>query len=85
MIGIRPHLGIQLRELFDLKFVINGKVVSLHKVIKYVKRSKSSSDDFNAKQTKHSIDIHHPFYIFESTNFGMRMIIYLHVQTMKDT
>ena len=74
MIGIGPHL----RELFDLK-LINGKVVSLHKVIKYVKRSKSSFDDFNAKQTKHSIDIHHPFYIFESTNFGMRMIIYLHV------
>ena len=29
------------RYLFDLKFVINGKGISLHKEIKYMKRNKS--------------------------------------------
>ena len=34
-----------------LNFVINQKVISLHKEIKYMKRSKSSFDDFSAKHT----------------------------------
>ena len=37
--------------MFVLNFVINGKVISLHNEIKYVKRIKSSFDDFSAKQT----------------------------------
>ena len=37
--------------MFDLNFVINGKVIYLHKEIKYVKRSESSFDDFSAKHT----------------------------------
>ena len=43
--------GKQLRDLFDIHFVINGKVKSLHKVNKYVKKSKSSFDDFSVKHT----------------------------------
>ena len=35
--------------MFDLIFLGNGKGVFLHKEIKYVKRSKSSFDDFSAK------------------------------------
>ena len=41
----RPHFK------FCIKFVINGKVISLHRIIQYVKRSKSSFDDFIANQT----------------------------------
>ena len=38
--------------MFDLNFfVINGKVTSLNKVIEYVKKSKSSFDDFSTKHT----------------------------------
>ena len=37
--------------MFDLKNVINGKVISLHKEIRHVKRSKSSYDDFSTKHT----------------------------------
>ena len=40
-----------LRDLFVLNFVISEKVTSLHKVIKYVKRSKYSFHDFSAKHT----------------------------------
>ena len=40
-----------LRGLFVLNFVISGKVTSLPKVIKYVKRSKYSFHDFNANHT----------------------------------
>ena len=41
------------RDLFVLNFVINRKVIPLHvpKVIKYVKRSKSSLNDFSVKHT----------------------------------
>ena len=41
--------GKQLRDLFVLNFVIKGKVISLPKIIKYVKRSKDSFYDFSAK------------------------------------
>ena len=34
---------------FALYLVINGKVISLHKVTKYLKRSKGSFDDFREK------------------------------------
>ena len=37
--------------MFVLNFVISGKVSSLPKVIKYVKRSKYSFHDFSAKHT----------------------------------
>ena len=37
--------------MFDLNFVINVKIISLQKEFKYVKRSKSSFDDFSAKHT----------------------------------
>ena len=40
-----------LRGLFVLNFVISGKVTSLPKVIKYVKRSKYSFHNFSAKHT----------------------------------
>ena len=40
-----------LRGLFVLNFVISGKVTSLNKVMKYVKRSKYSFHDFSAKHT----------------------------------
>ena len=40
-----------LRYLFVLNFVISGKVTSLPKVIKYVKRSKYSFHEFSAKHT----------------------------------
>ena len=43
--------GKQLRDLSDLNFVIHGKVISSHKVNKYVKRNKSSFDDFSVKHT----------------------------------
>ena len=32
-------------------FLINGKFISLHKVIKYVNRNKSFFDEFSAKHT----------------------------------
>ena len=54
---MRPHFNsvfdsqINNRDLFDLNFVINRKVISLHNEIKYVKRSESSFDDFSAKYT----------------------------------
>ena len=55
----------KLRDLFDLNFVINGKVIPFHKVIKYmyVKRGSSSFDDFSAKHSlceplKHLIKSH---------------------------
>ena len=35
--------------MFVLNFVISGKVTSLHNVIKYVKRSKSSFHEFQCK------------------------------------
>ena len=35
--------------MFDLNVVINGKVKSLHKEIRYMKKSKSSFADFRAK------------------------------------
>ena len=41
--------GWKRRDLFDINFVIKGKVISLHKVIKYEKRTKSIFDDFSAK------------------------------------
>ena len=46
------HLQINYSEacLF-LNFIISGKVTSLPKVIKYVKRSKYSFHDFSAKHT----------------------------------
>ena len=44
-------LQINNSDLFDLNFVIKGKVISLHMEIKYVKRSKSSFKDFSAKHT----------------------------------
>ena len=37
------------RDLLDLKFVINRKVISLHKVIKHIKGNKSSFHNFGAK------------------------------------
>ena len=40
-----------MRSLFVLIFVINGKVISLHNEIKYVKRSKSYYNDFCQKHT----------------------------------
>ena len=40
-----------LGDLFDLNFVINRKVLSLHNEIKHVKRSKSSLDDSSTKST----------------------------------
>ena len=42
---MRPHFN----WVFVLNFVISGKVTSLPKVIKYVKRSKYSFHDFSAK------------------------------------
>ena len=55
LIGVATFkIGIQftdklLRYLFVLNFVMSGKVTSLHKVIKYVKRSKSSFHKFQRK------------------------------------
>ena len=53
---MRPHFNsvfdLQInnsRHLFVLNFAISGKVKSLHKVIKYVKRSKSSFHEFQRK------------------------------------
>ena len=40
--------------MFDLNFVINRKVISLHKEIKYVERDKCSLDDFSAKHMLHA-------------------------------
>ena len=37
--------------MFVLNFVISGKITSLSKVIKYVKRSKYSFHDFSTKHT----------------------------------
>ena len=48
---IRYSIYKLLRGLFVLNFVIGGKVTSLPKVIKYVKRSKYSFPDFSAKHT----------------------------------
>ena len=41
-----------LRYLFDLNFVISGKVTSLPRVIKYMKRSKYYFHYFSAKHTQ---------------------------------
>ena len=52
---MRPHFtDIKLRDLIVLNFVIfviNRKIISLPKVIKYEKRTKSSIDDLSAKST----------------------------------
>ena len=52
--------------MFDLnfKFVTNGKFICLHRVIKYLERSKNSVDDFSAKHTpceplKKDCDVEH--------------------------
>ena len=50
---------IYFRDLFDLNFVINKKVIFLHKVIKHVKGNKSSFDNFSAKHT--ALTIHNVF------------------------
>ena len=50
--SMRPHFNSVLNlNLFVLNFVISGKVISLHKVIKRVKRSagKSSFNNFSSK------------------------------------
>lgn len=55
--SMRPHFNsvfdVQINNL-DLivsNFVINGKVKSLHRVIKYVKEVKVSFEDFSARHT----------------------------------
>ena len=48
--GIRST-GYKLRDLFVLNFVNNGKIISLHNVIRYVKRIKSSFDGIGSKRT----------------------------------
>ena len=63
----RPHFN----SVFDLKidnshtFVISGKITSLQKVIKYVKRSKYSFNDFSAKHTPSATLIF--FYVFSAS------------------
>ena len=44
-------LQINNSKTVCFRFVINGKVISLHKVIRYVKRSRSSFNYFSAKHT----------------------------------
>ena len=59
--SVRPHFNsvfdLQIDNsfhLFVLNFVIRGKVTSLPKVIKYVKRNNYSFHDFSAKHTPRS-------------------------------
>ena len=53
MFGIQTQFGLSSNylNLFGLNFVINGKVISLHKGITYVKRNKSSINKFSTKHT----------------------------------
>ena len=50
LIGICFILAIFLNP-FDLDFVINGKVISLSKVIKHLKNNQSSLSDYSANET----------------------------------
>ena len=40
-----------ISNIFDLDFVINEKVISLNKVIKYLKDNQSSFSDYSANET----------------------------------
>ena len=55
----RPHFNSVFDLLTVLNFVISGKVTSLHKVIKYVKRSKSSFHEFQRKSATLTITVIH--------------------------